>query len=164
MIELAAVVLGGLWRRWFGSPYLSKRAIQLPVAFALGFAVIWLETRNLWLAVLVGGFLTLGWVPGHKGLEMGRDNGDWLTDYATLAGRYTAVTLPVGLMLMALGNTWGALYAFAGLVVPLGYEASWRLHEARFPPMRWKVLNDNPFSAGELWLGAVIYGGLAGVL
>ena len=136
-VALAAALLGGAWRRWFGSSGNSRVMITC-VGYLLFLIISLYATQVWWQGFMIAAMLSCGFAFGHT-----------YKPWHPLILRYGVVTWAIALVLVLLGHpiTW-AVYAPFGMFAPLGYILGERLRLTC-----WTCL-------GEVWLGAIIVGPL----
>lgn len=125
---------------------------------ATGGRLLWSLTASLCLMASGGGIwglaaapiLFLSAIPGWPGsIDLGRNEGDWHTDFAFMCMRGAVFTAPAGLVLIITAGSEFIPFAISGLFAGICYELAWRL------PVKWQYLRQGP-PLGEAFFGAFI--------
>lgn len=148
----SSLVVGGVWRRWFGSGTLmpTPRAIKLLVwALIVAGLALW-SGVPYWLVVYLVAITTAGWSLGHGSyIDLGRmpagDNerakfildkllgiettSSWKRDALGLLITYGVWLWLAAVGLFLVGNWFLIPMLLAPIVVVLGYEIGWRAGE-----------------------------------
>lgn len=136
-----------LFEQWTGRGATTARIVcwAIPMSIVSLFAVPW------YAAPLVGIAFFLGAIPGWYGcLDLGRDDGKVLRDYAVMLARGIVWTLPAALVYAWAGATPGMYaVALAGALCPLAYTIGWAI------PSTKPNLSQGP-ELGEVVFGAMI--------
>lgn len=144
-IAIISIILGALWRRWFGGWGGDfPRWVKLIVVVFLGGAIAFYWTRSPALAAVVGLALMAGWTAPA---QFGKIDNDFTWPLLARYGGVTAASALVAAVMM--NDILIMLYAPVGLFACLGYTVGKKIY-----PACWTCV-------GECWLGASIYGGLA---
>lgn len=161
-VLVAAIVLGAIFRRWWGGWLSPNSTLKRIVGFILPFVFTWIITKNsyaaLWVAVCIEGL----WLNSFnsEGFDMGRNQSKplWycIAVMGGTNGAYTAMAA-AGLAYLT-GHYMALFYALTGFLTPLGYLFGWWVNDHIKP--KWNSFIDGAGSFGELFLGAISIGGL----
>ena len=162
-ILIISFVSGALFRRWWGGWLSPLSCFKRLMGFLLPLFITYVSTGNSYLSILMSGFVLFGWLMPFHGFGMGMGRWPkgrplWLS-YSVMTFQYGGLTLLSGLAWSWLvPNTGGLIYASIGCIIPLGYLVAWNLWETL--EIKKTFFIDSPTAIGELFLGAVLIGGI----
>lgn len=114
---IAAVILGALWRRWFGGwpKVIADRWPKLLAALLIGFLAMW-PSLPWYVALPVSGALCAFWIPHHDLTNW--KLGDWLLRYGPFGVIYwIAQRFPIKAINNAIDGSFAlAEFAIGGAV------------------------------------------------
>jgi len=145
---IAATIFGALWRRLHGMGLPPYRWVRLALAGAATAALTW-HLGPAFCGIITA-IMVINFMVGY-------------TDFETLMVmwiRYTPAPFIISLLLwLEYGEIGMLLYAFVGPAVALAYWLA-----ARYPIKSRGAFIDGSNALAELWLGAVMFGGLAAIV
>lgn len=159
MIEALVVAMlaaGFRIRGWAGFERLTGRGTTTAriVAWAIPCAIAWLLLGGAPVeALAIAAAAWIGCLPGWWGsLDLGRQEGTWLRDFALHSARGALWTMPMAVVVWWIGAEWWWLL-IAGAACGLIYEAGyWIAARTRWSGTEW----------GEAMFGAMIGAALIG--